>query len=386
MIVAVIPTVVSELSLCVRCKCSAFGLLMSRGTRFNNFRRVHGVFGSCRAALEVLLVDMEAQTKAKLNKKAHSAVILCLGNKILREVTAETTATGVWSKLETLYMTKSLANKLYLKKKLYTFYMLAGRKISAHIDEFNKICYMKGEELILGSRQSGESQESKDSRWKTSVYTCQSEDHMKRNCPKNNRKKLIGYVKKDEQRSSSGSTYDDSDADDADERTCLLDWIMDSGCSYHMTPRDNCVYYLDVHAMAGELNASDEEKDSLAHVWHKRLDKSDEGGTTCSGIRGYGFISSGSNTKHLESLKSGSIESYAMESRICYTFDSYGTPQQNELAELMNRTLMDMVRYLLIQSGLPKTFWAEVTCTLQYTFKKSPPTAIDKKTLKFSKH
>ncbi|GJZ37344.1 retrovirus-related pol polyprotein from transposon TNT 1-94 [Tanacetum coccineum] len=93
----------------------------------------------CEAALEVLPADMKAEAKAELNKKAHSAVILCLGNKVLREVTGETTAAGVWTKLETLYMTKSLANKLYLKKKLYTFYMPTGRKISEHIDEFNKI-------------------------------------------------------------------------------------------------------------------------------------------------------------------------------------------------------------------------------------------------------
>ncbi|GKE69891.1 hypothetical protein Tco_1527963 [Tanacetum coccineum] len=73
----------------------------------------------CESALEVLPEDMEAQAKAELNKKAHSAVILCLGNKVLREVTGETTAAGVWTKLKTLYMTKSLANKLYLKKKLY---------------------------------------------------------------------------------------------------------------------------------------------------------------------------------------------------------------------------------------------------------------------------
>ncbi|GKC42103.1 retrovirus-related pol polyprotein from transposon TNT 1-94 [Tanacetum coccineum] len=89
--------------------------------------------------MHVKPADMKAQTKAELNKKTHSAVILCLGNKVLREITRETTAAGVWSKLETLYMTKSLANKLYLKKKLYTFYMPAGRKISEHIDEFNKI-------------------------------------------------------------------------------------------------------------------------------------------------------------------------------------------------------------------------------------------------------
>ncbi|GKC93451.1 hypothetical protein Tco_1158893 [Tanacetum coccineum] len=93
----------------------------------------------CKAALEVLPADMKVQEKAELNKKAHSAVILCLGNKVLREVTRETTTAGVWSKLETLYMTKSLTNKLYLKKKLYTVYILAGQKISEHIDEFIKI-------------------------------------------------------------------------------------------------------------------------------------------------------------------------------------------------------------------------------------------------------
>ncbi|GJY39569.1 hypothetical protein Tco_0425933 [Tanacetum coccineum] len=93
----------------------------------------------CEAALKVLPDDMEAQTKTELNKKAHSAMILCLGNKVLREVTGEMTAAVVWSKLETLYMTKSLANKLYLEKNLYTFCMPAGRKISEHIDEFNKI-------------------------------------------------------------------------------------------------------------------------------------------------------------------------------------------------------------------------------------------------------
>ncbi|GJV36050.1 hypothetical protein Tco_1408527 [Tanacetum coccineum] len=72
----------------------------------------------CEATMEVLPADMEAEAKAKLNKKAHSVVILCLGNKVSREVTAKTTAVRVWSKLEALYMTKSLANKLYIKEKV----------------------------------------------------------------------------------------------------------------------------------------------------------------------------------------------------------------------------------------------------------------------------
>ena len=44
------------------------------------------------------------------------------------------------------------------------------------------------------------------------------------------------------------------------------------------TRRDNCVYSLDGHAVAGELNASVEEKDSLAQVWHKRLGHISEAG------------------------------------------------------------------------------------------------------------
>ncbi|GJR01887.1 hypothetical protein Tco_1092616 [Tanacetum coccineum] len=55
---------------------------------------------------------------------------------VLREITKETIAAGIWKKLETLYMTKSLANRLYLKKKLYTFQMHPGKSQSEHIDEF----------------------------------------------------------------------------------------------------------------------------------------------------------------------------------------------------------------------------------------------------------
>ncbi|GJX71651.1 hypothetical protein Tco_0308822 [Tanacetum coccineum] len=45
----------------------------------------------------------------------------------------------IWKKLETLYMTKSLANRLYLNKKLYTFHMHLGKSQSEHIDEFHKL-------------------------------------------------------------------------------------------------------------------------------------------------------------------------------------------------------------------------------------------------------
>ncbi|GKD75877.1 zinc finger, CCHC-type containing protein [Tanacetum coccineum] len=93
----------------------------------------------CDAALETLPADMEAGEKADLMKKAYSTLFLCLGDRVLREVTKKTTAAGIWTKLTSLYMTKSLANKLYLKKKLYTYYMSPCTKLGDHIDKFNKL-------------------------------------------------------------------------------------------------------------------------------------------------------------------------------------------------------------------------------------------------------
>ena len=42
------------------------------------------------------------------------------------------------------------------------------------------------------------------------------------------------------------------------------------------------------------------------------------------------------------------------------------TPEQNGVAERCNRTLMDMARCLLIESGMPPAFWAEAVNTANY--------------------
>nr|GEY06801.1 zinc finger, CCHC-type [Tanacetum cinerariifolium] len=54
----------------------------------------------CEAPPEVLPTYMKVEAKAEL-KKAPSVVILCLSNKVLREVIGEMTTTGVWTKLDT---------------------------------------------------------------------------------------------------------------------------------------------------------------------------------------------------------------------------------------------------------------------------------------------
>ncbi|GJV02855.1 retrotransposon protein, putative, ty1-copia subclass [Tanacetum coccineum] len=443
-------------------------------------------------------------------------------------------------------MTKSLANKLYLKKKLYTFYMPDERNIFEHIDELNKIVldlanikvkfededlalllltslptsyehfvdtFLYGREALsledvmatlnskeikewskakgdagegLGrtdrrdSRLSMGKSRSKSRGGRLKCYICQSDDHLKRNCLKNNRKKSTSYIKKDEQPSSSGSTYDDSEGMMVMIAQALLDWIMDSGCSYHMTPRldklfdflkcdggsvqlgdnreckirgigkvriqlrdrssfvldnvryilelkrnlisletlekegftiklqsgkvkvingsrvilsrirrDNCVYSLDGHAMesgttgAGKAGAVWQEKSRRVWVYilrykHKAFGKfkewkhlvENQTGRTVKKLRTYNGLD----------FCNREFEQLCIESGIARHLIVVRTPQQNGLAERMNKTLMDKVHCLLIQYGLPKTFWAEATCTAAYLINRSPSTAIEKKT------
>ena len=48
-------------------------------------------------------------------------------------------ATELWSRVEILYITKSLSNKLYLKKQLYGLGMNKGTMVLEHLNFFNKV-------------------------------------------------------------------------------------------------------------------------------------------------------------------------------------------------------------------------------------------------------
>ncbi|KAH9769617.1 hypothetical protein KPL71_012080 [Citrus sinensis] len=56
------------------------------------------------------------------------------------------------------------------------------------------------------------------------------------------------------------------------------------------------------------------------------------------------------------------------------------TPQQNGLAERINRTLIEKVRCMLLNANLSKHFWAEAVNTAAYMINRSPSSALDFKT------
>nr|GEU71248.1 retrotransposon protein, putative, Ty1-copia subclass [Tanacetum cinerariifolium] len=247
-----------------------------------------------------------------------------------------------------------------------TFYIPARRKISEHIDEFNKIVLdlenikvkFENEDLallLLTSLPASYEHFEDTLLYRREALTLEDVMATLNSKKIKERSKAKGddgeglYVK-------GRSDHRDS-RDDGDERTgtgsARLD--HDSGYSYHMAPWLD-IFFDFMECNRGSVQLGDNRE--------------------CKIRGGYGFISLGSNTKHLESSKSGST---MHKNGIARHLTVTGTPQQNGVAKRMNRTLMDKVRCLLIQSRLPKTFWAEATCTAAYLINRSPSRVIEKK-------
>nr|GEY32492.1 hypothetical protein [Tanacetum cinerariifolium] len=134
------------------------------------------------------------------------------------------------------------------------------------------------------------------------------------------------------------------------------------------TRKDNCLYSLDGHAVACELNASIEEKESLAQVWHKRLGHISEAG--------------------LEVLENFVVGRHTTQGVIDYVHSDLWGPSQVESLGGKRRTVKKLrtdnglefcnreFKQLCIESGIARHL------TVDGTPKQngSPSTAIEKKT------
>ncbi|KAH9648835.1 hypothetical protein KPL70_025759 [Citrus sinensis] len=240
--------------------------------------------------------------------RAHSAIILSLGDGVLREVGGEKTAAGLWKKLEDLYTKKSMAKRLATKKKLYKLQMEEGSSITDHIDAFNKIildledinvkiddedkamillCSLpssfehlvdtlmyerqpltmvdvketlsskaatKNESREAGSLMArgrsekkegnkGKKKRSKSRSKNMKCFHCHKECHFKKDCQeKKNKPKDTREKTGDAAVASESQEYDGYDSAGVllvtDDQT-KGNWVLDSGCSFHMCPNKN---------------------------------------------------------------------------------------------------------------------------------------------------
>ena len=74
------------------------------------------------------------------------------------------------------------------------------------------------------------------------------------------------------------------------------------------------------------------------------------------------------------------FERYLKEQGIIHQLTIPKSPQQNGVAERLNRTVMNMVRSILAVYKMPQRFWAEALNTAVYLRNRSPTTAVKGKT------
>lgn len=64
---------------------------------------------------------------------------MSLADSVIIEVAKELIVTLLWEKLGAVYIEKSLANRLYIKKRMFTLKMAEGLSLDQHIDKFNQV-------------------------------------------------------------------------------------------------------------------------------------------------------------------------------------------------------------------------------------------------------
>ena len=263
---------------------------------------------------EEKLEKFEALEEKK--KKARSAIVLSVTDRVLRKIKKESTAAAMLLALDKLYMSKALPNRIYPKQKLYSFKMSENLSVEGNIDEFLQIItdlenmnviisdedqaillltalpkafdqlkdtlkYSSGKsiltldevaaaiyskELELGSvkksikvqaeglyvkdknenkgkgEQKGKGKGKKGkSKKKPGCWTCGEEGHFRSSCPNQNKPQFKqSQVVKGESSGGKGNLaeaagYYVSEALSSTEVHLEDEWILDTGCSYHMT-------------------------------------------------------------------------------------------------------------------------------------------------------
>ncbi|GJX05087.1 zinc finger, CCHC-type containing protein [Tanacetum coccineum] len=152
----------------------------------------------------------------------------------------------------------------------------------------------------------------------------------------------------------------------------LLDWIMDSRSSYYITyKRDYLVDFKEYDG--GNILLSDSRECRVWGIGKVQVQMRDGSSFMLDNVM---YVPELSDQEDIE----GSTQQ-CTKSGVAKHLGVAGLQQQNGLVEETNMTLLAKVRCFLIQSGLSKVFWAEDKTISTYLVNKSPSSAIRFKTL-----
>ncbi|KAG8502380.1 hypothetical protein CXB51_000443 [Gossypium anomalum] len=211
----------------------------------------------------------DGETNFNLWQVRMMAILVQSGLK--KEVLMEKTSSSLWKRLETLYATKSLANRLVLKQRLVTFRMNEGELLRDHISQFITLLNdLKNVEVHIDDEDQAmlllcSLPPSYKSFRETLIYgrdklsfedvkghllsrdKLDNELHL--DSKTDRQASVLVASKKRDKRAAEGNEEDvaganlaDENGDDfllvstSDNSKLTSEWILDSGCSFHMCP------------------------------------------------------------------------------------------------------------------------------------------------------
>eukprot|EP00253_Pinus_taeda_P008052 PITA_08052 len=327
----------------------------------------------------------------KLDRKAKITMRLCVSDSVLLNVSREATVKTLWDKLRTLYQSKSLVNKLFLWKKLYNLRMKDGDSLIEHLNAFNP---MVSQLAFVNIKISDEDKCislfcSLPDLWDSLVIAIGS------NATALHFDEIVSSLLKEEMRRKN---MERQNGDALSMRTLykLQGSTVVDGCNSYVVPESG----------AKNLVVSGEK----TMLWHQRL-----GHIGWKGLRilhgkgmvegmnnsslGFDFcencvygkqnrVSFPSREKKIKALRTDNggefynkeFEEFYKKCGIARQKTTPYTPQQNGVAERMNKTLMEKTRSMLSGARLRQEFWAEAVDTTCYLVNRSPSSALEDKT------
>ncbi|KAA0043186.1 pentatricopeptide repeat-containing protein [Cucumis melo var. makuwa] len=263
-------------------------------------------------------------------------------------------------------------------------------------------------------RKNNKNQRSSKDKPALKCFICHKEGHFKRNCPdrgknfrrdENRRYRPYGredfnrnrnYQREDRRRGREHGRDHGPVGNEAFEYTEVLvatnkkameidteeeDWVLDSGCTYHMTSKKN--WFVDYKSQEGDSVYMGNNQDyEIIGVGSVLLKLSNNREVLLKGSKRLKFSKGEHHSKatldyvHGDLWRPARTHSWggSRHRTIAYTL------QQNGVAERMNRTLMERVRCMISEAKISEKFWVKALATATYTVNKSPCVSIDMKT------
>eukprot|EP00253_Pinus_taeda_P035348 PITA_35348 len=283
---------------------------------------------------------------------------------------------ALWDKLGTLYQYKSLVNKLFLRKKLYNLRMKDGDSVTKHLNAFNTaVSQLASVDIKISDEDKCISLLcSLPDSWDSLVIAIGS------NATTLHFDEIVSSLLTEEMR------WKNMESQNGDALSGV--W---TGTLYKLqgsTVVDGCNNFVVPESGEENLVVSGEKtmlrNQGLGHIREKGLRILHGKGM----VEEFKALVENETEKKIKVLRidnggelcSKEFEEFCKKCGIVGQKTTPYTPQQNGVAEIMNKTLMERERSMLSGVGLGQEFWVEAVDTTCYLVNRSPSSAFEDKT------